>query len=192
LLFTVHILKKIKSGEVTAALRKWKKPTVKQNGTLITRIGQLSIDKLDRIELEEVDHKILKACGIEDFESLKKKFFDRKEGDLYLIRFSVKGPDPRIDLRNNTEWTAEELSNLKKKMTSWDNNFTAPWTLRVLKHILENPHKRAADNSVDLDIPKDKLKLNIRKLKAQGLTISHSVGYELSPRGKKLLDLLIY
>ena len=185
-------MKKIKSGEVTAALRKWKKPTVKQNGTLITRIGQLSIDKLDRIELEEVDHKILKACGIEDFESLKKKFFDRKEGDLYLIRFSVIGPDPRIDLRNNTEWTAEELSNLKKKMTSWDNNFTAPWTLRVLKHILENPHKRAADISVDLDIPKDKLKLNIRKLKAQGLTISHSVGYELSPRGKKLLDLLIY
>jgi hypothetical protein len=34
------------------------------------------------------------------------------------------------------------------------------------------------------------LKLNIRKLKNMGLTISHDVGYEISPLGREVLKLL--
>ena len=41
----------------------------------------------------------------------------------------------------------------------------------------------AAQREVDL-LP---LKVDIRKLKALGLTISHDVGYELSPRGAAYL-----
>lgn len=190
MLFTVHILRKIKSGEVTSALRKWKRPTVKQGGTLITRIGQLSIDELNKISLNDVDHHILKACGIEDFESWKKKFYDKREGCLYLIRFSVKGPDPRIRLRNDTTWTEDQLVTVRKKLDTWDKNSGNPWTMRVMQHILRHPQMRAADMAIDLGIEKDILKPNIRKLKAQGLTISHSVGYELSPRGISLLKLL--
>ncbi|NNF36541.1 MAG: ASCH domain-containing protein [Saprospiraceae bacterium] len=183
-------MKKIKSGEVTSALRKWKRPTVKQGGTLITRVGQLSIDKLEKISLGDVDHHILKACGIEDLESWKKKFYDKREGDLYLIRFSIKGPDPRIGLRENTNWSKDELIKIKKKLLTWDKNSGAPWTLKVMNYILKYPQRRAADMALQLNIEKDILKPNIRKLKAQGLTISHSIGYELSPRGKALLQKL--
>ncbi len=190
MLFKVHILKKIKSGEVTAALRKWKRPTVKKGGTLITRVGQLSIDELKKINLKEVDNNILTECGIEDFATWKIKFFDKREGDLYLIKFSIKGQDPRLALRENIQWSEAELNKIKKKLSTWDRNGENPWTLRVMKYILQHPQRRAADMAIDLEIEKDILKPNIRKLKAQGLTISHSVGYELSLRGKKLLELL--
>ena len=34
------------------------------------------------------------------------------------------------------------------------------------------------------------MKVDIRKLKSLGLTISHDVGYELAPRGQAYLDSL--
>ncbi|GAA4173979.1 hypothetical protein GCM10022218_17670 [Sphingobacterium ginsenosidimutans] len=37
---------------------------------------------------------------------------------------------------------------------------------------------------------KEWLKLNIRKLKNLGLTISHTVGYEISPLGERFIQLL--
>ncbi|WP_294276703.1 hypothetical protein [uncultured Chryseobacterium sp.] len=37
---------------------------------------------------------------------------------------------------------------------------------------------------------KEWLKLNIRKLKNMGLTISHTVGYEISPLGSEYLKKL--
>ena len=44
----------------------------------------------------------------------------------------------------------------------------------------------AAERGVEL-LP---MKADIRKLKGMGLTISHEVGYELSPRGAAYLDWL--
>ena len=190
MLFTVDVLNKIKSGEVTAALRKWKKPTVKKDGTLITSIGQLHIDDLKTIKLDDITDGILTRCGINDFRVWKKKFYDKRDGDLYLVEFSIIGPDPRIELRENINWSLEELIKVKKKLNTWDINYGSPWTLRVMQYILDHPQKRAADMAVDLGIEKSILKPNIRKLKALGLTISYSVGYDLSPRGKKLLEVL--
>ena len=190
MLFTVDTLKKIKSGNVTQALRRWKRPTVKQGGTLITRIGQLSIDSIQKIQISQLDSSIINNCGISDFEKWRVKFYDKREGDLYLINFSIKGPDPRIVLRNDTSWTEKQLTVIMKKLETWDKNSTVPWTESVMKFIHEHPQTRAADMGVQLNIEKHILKPNIRKLKSQGLTISHSVGYELSPRGLKLLELL--
>lgn len=39
---------------------------------------------------------------------------------------------------------------------------------------------------------RDRLKLNIRKLKNSGSTISPSVGYELSPVGKSFMEMIMY
>ena len=58
-----------------------------------------------------------------------------------------------------------------------------PWTLRVLKAIERHPNLAAIRLAEMLGYEKAWLKLNIRKLKNLGLTISHQPGYELSPRG---------
>jgi Mn-dependent DtxR family transcriptional regulator len=54
----------------------------------------------------------------------------------------------------------------------------------------ENPHVRAQDLADGLGMEKAVFKNDVRKLKELGLTISHSPGYELSPRGKAVLSRL--
>lgn len=56
--------------------------------------------------------------------------------------------------------------------------------------LTDNPHVRAQDLAESLGLEKTVFKNDVRKLKALGLTISHSPGYELSPRGRAYLDHL--
>jgi predicted transcriptional regulator len=56
-----------------------------------------------------------------------------------------------------------------------------------LKLIQGNPRLRASDLAKMMNREKDALKLDIRKLKNMGLTISHDVGYSISPLGEIVL-----
>jgi hypothetical protein len=56
-------LKAIGRGEVTVAFRRWKRPTVRQGGTLITPVGVLSIDSLDGIEPDVITPTDARAAG---------------------------------------------------------------------------------------------------------------------------------
>jgi hypothetical protein len=47
---------------------------------------------------------------------------------------------------------------------------------------------RAADIAQTFGRETQSFKLDVRKLKNLGLTISHEVGYELSPRGRSYLN----
>jgi Mn-dependent DtxR family transcriptional regulator len=67
---------------------------------------------------------------------------------------------------------------------------TGPWTRGYLELIADNPHVRAQDLADGLGVERDIFKNDVRKLKELGLTISHSPGYELSPRGRALLERL--
>ncbi|MFZ0014256.1 MAG: HTH domain-containing protein [Acidimicrobiia bacterium] len=62
-----------------------------------------------------------------------------------------------------------------------------PWTGEFLCLIRDNPHVRAQDLADRLGLDKTVFKNDVRKLKGLGLTISHSPGYELSPRGRVFL-----
>ena len=59
-----------------------------------------------------------------------------------------------------------------------------------MRLIAENPHVRAPDLAASVGRETAPFKNDVRKLKALGLTISHSPGYELSPRGHALLRRL--
>ena len=65
---------------------------------------------------------------------------------------------------------------------------TGVWTREVLEAVRDHPHLKALDLAEILGREKEWLKLNIRKLKNLGLTISHNPGYELSPLGKAYLN----
>jgi hypothetical protein len=60
----------------------------------------------------------------------------------------------------------------------------------VLEAIEARPAVRAADLAATLDRDKVDFKIDVRKLKALGLTESLEVGYRLSPRGAALLSWL--
>ena len=65
-----------------------------------------------------------------------------------------------------------------------------PWTRTTLSLIGAHPHVRAEELAELAGSDKPTFKNRVRRLKALGLTISHSPGYEISPLGRALLDTL--
>jgi hypothetical protein len=61
---------------------------------------------------------------------------------------------------------------------------SGPWTAATLAIIAERPAVRAADLAAALGRERASFKLDVRKLKGLGLTISLERGYRLSPRGE--------
>ena len=62
-----------------------------------------------------------------------------------------------------------------------------PWTIDVLRAIAARPATRAADLAASFGRDTQPFKLDVRKLKNLGLTLSLEVGYRLSPRGEAYL-----
>ena len=63
-----------------------------------------------------------------------------------------------------------------------------PWTDAVLDVIGRRPAVRAGDLAADFGRELQPFKIDVRKLKNLGLTLSLEVGYELSPRGRAYLQ----
>ncbi len=191
MLFKQKYLTLIANGTVNIAFRKWKKPTVKTNGTLITPIGQLKILEVQQIDYSLITENEANAAGYQSRQELDKELSAKTEGDFYKITFELLGNDPRIALRETNEISEEEFAKIKNKLKRMDSSGPIKdWTLKVLNSIKDHPEKRAGDLAEGLGYDKMWLKPSIRKLKGMGLTISLPVGYKLSPRGKEVLNRL--
>ena len=191
MLFKQIHLKGIKKGAVSLAFRKWKTPRVRKGSIIKTAVGQIEIQDISEIELENISPQDALNAGHENLSELTNLLNSRKEGNLYKIWIKYHSPDPRIELRNQTELAPEEIEKIKSKLGRFDKySKEGNWTLQVLKAIKENPKLKALELAKKTGRQKDWLKLNIRKLKNLGLTISHQQGYTLSPRGKIVLEQL--
>jgi len=173
-------------GDVTVAFRRWKRPTVRQGGTLTTRVGVLSIDALDAIEPDEITTADARAAGHASPADVLAAIGDRT-GQLYRVRFHIAGPDPRLALRAQAALGDVDIAALTTRLGRLDARATGPWTRRVLELIAERPGVRAGDLADSLRMERLAFKADVRKLKALGLTESLEVGYRLSPRGQAWL-----
>lgn len=180
-------LKAIATGKVTVAFRRWRRPTVRAGGTLLTTIGVLSIDDVSPVDLDEITESDARAAGHKDLQSLRAMLAKRTNGTIYRIAFHHGGPDPRLSLRNAIPSLAE-LEELRSQMVRWDaSSSPGPWTQSVLKLLRKHPGVRAADVADKAGMDRRRFKANVRKLKALGLTESLAIGYRLSPRGEAFL-----
>lgn len=175
----------IASGRFDTAFRKWVRPTVKAGGTLTTAAGVLAIDAVDVVALNGVTAEDLKRAGFETRADLDAMLGNR-EGTLYRIRLRYLGEDPREALRETAEISDAEAGELAQTLSRMDGS--TPWVRRTLELIAGEPGLSAHELARVLDVPQVKLKGNIRRLKALGLTESLPVGYRLSPRGQAWLD----
>lgn len=189
MLFKQAYLGKIKSGKINLAFRKWKRPSVKKGSLIKTTIGQVEIVDIVKTRLSDITPEEALNAGFEGLENLIKTLNAVKEGDIYKIHVRYHSPDPRIGLRAQTELTAAGFDNLRSKLERLDKySKQGAWTLDILKAIHDNPQLKAADLAIKTGKEKEWLKLNIRKLKNLGLTISHNPGYTISPLGKVFLS----
>ncbi len=107
----------------------------------------------------------------------------------YRIRFhAAAGPDPRSELAATGALSADEVADLRRRLERLDRASShGPWTNDVLQVIAARPAVRAADLAAGFGRETQPFKLDVRKLKNLGLTLSLDVGYRLSPRGEAYL-----
>ncbi len=190
MLIKKEILDLIKSGDVTLAFRRWRKPTVKSGGTLRTAIGELFIRRVMRTTARNISAKEAQRAGYDGKAALLADLGGR-EGNYYRIELTYAGEDARIALREKDRLSGTELADIVKRLSRMDTRSAGgPWTTTVLEAIHAYPKLVSTELAAKLEVERDWLKPNIRKLKNLGLTISHECGYTLSPRGRCVLQCL--
>jgi len=192
----------VRDGTVSTQYRRWDVPRVKVGGTQLTPAGLLRFTRVTRVpDVEKISDRAARAAGVKDAAALRKLLTPRdpdaprrersaRGGEhVYRVHLEWAGEDPRLALRQELP-DDDELEAIAKRLARLDARETGPWTRDILAWIRDHPHivskELAAERGVEL-LP---MKADIRKLKGMGLTISHEVGYELSPRGAAYLDWL--
>jgi hypothetical protein len=108
-------------------------------------------------------------------------------GDALVWRIDfhvVDSPDPRIALRADDTLDDGSRAELEKRLDRLDRaSPRGPWTRATLAAIREQPGVVSTVLAEQLGRDRPSFKLDVRKLKALGLTESLEVGYRLSPRG---------
>lgn len=162
---------------------------MKPGGTLRTAVGLLQIERVELASIDEISEDDARRAGLSLEQLLE--FLSQREGSVYRVELGSVVPDPTVVLREDDDLTDHDIEHLRKQLNRLDEaSRRGPWTVRFLRLLSANPHVRAQDLADGLGLEKDVFKNDVRKLKALGLTISHSPGYELSPRGRELLRRL--
>ena len=153
----------IQKGSVSLAFRRWRRPSVKSGGTLLTAAGLLHIDKVETVDIENVSSADAKRAGYDSRTSLVAELNEREEGDVYRIAFGRLEPDPRVALRERRA-DDSELQDLVGRLDRLDSRANeSPWTRRVLEIIEAHPGRRAGDLCEMAGQEKLPFKLNVRK-----------------------------
>lgn len=181
-------LRLIASGTVTLAFRRWRRPTVRSGGTLLTALGQLQIGNVSIIGIGGITSADAARAGYDSKEELVAELNRRSDGEVYRIELGAIGADPRIALREAAP-DEGQIAGLRKRLDRLDAaSPDGPWTLKTLEAIRDHPGLRAGDLCRLVGQERARFKPNVRKLKTLGLTISLEVGYRLSPRGESWLN----
>ena len=189
MLFRRKFLDGIRDGTVIVAFRRWRRPSVRTGGTLLIPLGQLSIASVSQITMNEISDSDARSAGYESLNELLAELRRSNEGNVYRIDLGALRPDPRVALRESATPTPAECHNILERLRRLDQRSAAgSWTQRTLELIHRHPAVRAADLCSRIGQDKAQFKLNVRKLKALGLTESLETGYRLSPLGSALME----
>jgi hypothetical protein len=108
---------------------------------------------------------------------------------IFRIGLRRAGADPRIALREADDLSEQVRADLAAALARMDAAAEAPWTHATLALIAARPATLAARLAADMGLETARFKARVRRLKALGLTESLEVGYRLSPRGRRFLQV---
>jgi hypothetical protein len=187
MLFRERFLVGIREGRVTLAFRRWRRPSVRAGGSLLTPVGKLGIRTVTPVEEADISEADARRAGFGSLAELLAELSGGRGDTVYRIELGTLREDPRVALRN-TELTGDEERAMRDRLDKMDQRAPdGPWTLRTLELIRARPAVRAGDLCSGAGQSKEDFKVNVRKLKNLGLTESLEVGYRLSARGQAFL-----
>jgi hypothetical protein len=188
-LFEARFRDGVQDGSVTVTFRRWKRPQVVTGHRYRTAVGILAVDSVEVVDAAEITDA---DAGRSGYPSAAAVVADLRGADglpVYRVGFhAVEGPDPRDELAANPALSDADVADLDRRLTRLDRASShGPWTRETLAIIAERPAVRAGDLAAALGRERDPFKVDVRKLKNLGLTLSLEVGYRLSPRGAAYL-----
>ncbi|ODT78851.1 MAG: hypothetical protein ABS76_22150 [Pelagibacterium sp. SCN 64-44] len=77
------LLEDIKAGKVDLVFRRWNRPTVKEGGTLKTKVGLLAIKSVTDMSPDEVTDAEAQRAGFKDVADFRRWLDTMKEGALF-------------------------------------------------------------------------------------------------------------
>lgn len=188
--FTKPFWDGIADGSITVAYRGWKKPTVVVGRPYRTGGGRVEVLSVEVIEPGSISTKDAKKAGYRSVDEVLAQINTDEGRRLHRVEFrKLDEPDPRSELANRDNLSDDDVTNIRTRLERLDNaSRSGPWTARTLELIAANPGRRAPDLAEMVGRETKPFKLDVRKLKNLGLTISLRIGYELSPRGMAFRD----
>ncbi|MGF1667964.1 MAG: hypothetical protein ACFCVC_17025 [Acidimicrobiia bacterium] len=179
----------IERGEVTVTFRRWKRSQVLAGRTYRTAAGRLAVDTVDEVAPERISDADARRAGYADATTLVGDLRGEEGQPVFRIAFRhLPEPDPRTELANDDALDPEAIAAITARLDRLDRSSShGPWTASYLEAIESNPERRAPDLAETFGRETQPFKLDVRKLKNMGLTVSCPVGYRLSRRGEAYL-----
>lgn len=174
---------------MSVAFRRWKKQAVKPGSEFKTVAGVVRVVSVRAVRPEKITKVDAVRAGHPDADSVRKRLAGEDDWTTYRIELEYAGADPRVALRESAELSGEDVAAIDARLERLDQASShGRWTMRTLKLIGQHPQRRAPDLAEIEGRETAPFKIDVRKLKGMGLTISYAVGYELSPRGAAYLS----
>jgi len=182
----------IADGSITLTFRRWKRAQVVAGLQKRTPAGRIEVDAVEVVDPAVITDRDAIRAGFTDADHLRSELRGTPDLPTYRIEFHLLDePDPREVLASDDDLTPTDLAELRTRLARLDRaSKRGPWTGETLAIIAARSAIRAGDLAADLGRETAPFKLDVRKLKALGLTRSLEVGYELSPRGRAYLATL--
>jgi hypothetical protein len=179
----------IEDGSVTLTFRRWKRCQVVAGHTYRTAAGRVLVDAVDVVDPARVTAAEAGRAGYESVDAMRASLRGDPSLPVYRIRIGpATGSDPRAELAATDRLDDDEVAELDRRLERFDRaSATGPWTTATLEIIDRRPATVSTDLAAELGRDRPSFKLDVRKLKALGLTLSLERGYRLSPRGEAYL-----
>ncbi len=180
----------ILDGSVTVIFRRWRRCQAVAGHVYRTAAGPLEVTAVDVVDADRVSTADARRAGYTDRTHLLAEL--RGEPGLPVYRLRVRmaeGTDERAKLAADDALDAESVAAAGARLARLDRASPhGPWTSTTLALIAEHPGVRAGDLAASVGRERLPFKVDVRKLKNLGLTLSLEVGYRLSPRGVAYLE----
>lgn len=188
MMFTADAVPGLADGTITVTFRRWKRPQAKVGGTFHKGDLWFEVDAVDVVAVGSITAADARRAGEADVAGVRRRLGDPPDDtEVHRVAFHRIPPagPPADDDALDDDAVAELTRRLDRldRASSW-----GAWTRPTLKVIARSPGVVSTVLAEELGRERAALKLDIRKLKGLGLTISLGTGYKLSPRGRAYLD----
>lgn len=187
--FTADSHGDIAGGRVTLTIRLWSRPQAKVGGRYNVGSVEIEVDDIELVPFGSITRSDVRRTGMADLEAVRKRAAHAGPIDddtlVYRIEFHVVGK--RLDPADRPA-DAKTVAEVIAKLDAMDaRRGRGPWTRPTLRLIGNHPGTVSTELAAAMNRPRPEFKVDVRKLKALGLTESLEVGYRLTKLGRAVV-----